>query len=259
MSKTLSDQERKTLGKNSGCTWHRKWIHVFDRAERDKGGTKVAYGCRTSGNTTTSRGEGKAFGQYNEQLKARVYFRRYVPRKFGCDCAIFARHMDLYAWAEWEILWVVCLESDLRASFGKLFLLFGKLFAFPTPSLVPQDYKAGQKLQLSSNIGDLKADRGRDPRFVPGMTRAERFWQHVMDVLMLRDLKKPLSIKDVPWTYFRLTRIFHGFTSWTSYAIQIAFPFLTLISICFVFAGAYCMFRLQGECEFESYKSSSEL
>lgn len=139
--------------------------------------------------------------------------------------------------------------SDSRFPFSLIF--FCRLFAFPTPTLVPPDYKPGQRLQMSHEIGEQMAIRGRNPRYRPATSRGERFRQHVKEVLTLQDLQKSLSIWDAPWRFYRATRVFQGFLSWTSYAIQVAFPILTLVSICLVYSDAYCTLHL-GNCTFQS-------
>lgn len=116
---------------------------------------------------------------------------------------------------------------------------------------MPQDYTPGRKLKLKPAIGDQNAIRGRDPRYEPGKTREERFIQHVKEVLTLEDFRKSLEAKDGRrGKWFSFTRAFHLFVSWTSYSIQIVFPLLTMLSLCFVHSSGYCWLHV-GTCNID--------
>lgn len=128
------------------------------------------------------------------------------------------------------------------------------IFLFPTPKLVPVNYRAGTKLKIDGPTGRQPViHKKRD--YAPGTTRRWRFIRHMCDVLSCRYCVNSYrsASEYVPWSYYA-TRTFHGILAWQSYFLQIVFPFLTLVAIVLVYyEDGYCKLHL-GDCVFETYE-----
>ena len=178
----------------------------------------------------------------NDSKSARHLLQVHKTDKFFSllsDAPIFQRHRRIRAWSQWQII----------------------LFLMPIPDIVPEDYIPGSKLMLTDKIGNISLKNIRKTPI--GLTRKQRFWKNVKDVLTFGTLKQVYGnlrlIKHKPKIFF-LTRILHALVLWVSYTIQLLFPILVLLSLIAVYmkvpgtegAYFYCWIH-RGECTFENF------
>lgn len=162
---------------------------------------------------------------FSDSRKPKVYF------SLASDCAMFERHCDLRAWKQWETL----------------------LFIFPTPDLVPDDYRAGKRLKIDEGLARREALRGSTAGegFASGLRESLRFRWHICEVLtctnLFRSIKAATKLRTVSMFF---SRVFHAMFSWVSYTMQLLFPFMTFLALVSVFTPAYCMVNLgmDGHC-----------
>ena len=124
-----------------------------------------------------------------------------------------------------------------------------RIFLFPTPSLVPQNYAPGSKLSLPDSMGSKHAIQ-KDRHFAPGTTTRQRFIQQMREVITCRFMTKIFHTADeVPARAFYFTRALHGFLNWQSFSLQIVFPIVTALGILLVwYDEGYCTLHL-GDCD----------
>ena len=168
-------------------------------------------------------------GDFTDGSKPKAYF----GISFGLDAAMFERHVDLRAWSQWEKL----------------------LFIYPIPTLVRPNYVPGTKIVLEDETGDLTTMLGDKGFQLPGKSKRERFILHVRDVLSCRYMRRNFNTAfEYNSRWYRFTRGVHAVFAWQSYAIQVAFPFITLLAVVLVYSDYYCVLHL-GECDVGSSES----
>lgn len=123
------------------------------------------------------------------------------------------------------------------------------LFAFPTPKVVPPDYVPGTKLKIPEDIAAY--NKIKESRlFAPGKTNRERFFRHTLDVITCRYTSRNFqSGSETNADWFRFTRFLHALATWTSYALQLSFPFFSIAAVLLVYSDYYCDLHL-GDCIF---------
>ena len=132
-------------------------------------------------------------------------------------------------------------------------ILLSRLFAFPTPRTVPQDYIPGTKLDVPDSISERNAIKKRRVQ-APGKTAREVFLRHAIDVLTCNHSYKNFqSGADRETRWFRFSRSLSAVAMWTSYFLQVIFPLFSIAAVLVVYTDWYCTLHL-GECIFaESY------
>ena len=163
--------------------------------------------------------------RYNiETSKPQVRFGGY----WGGDCPLFERHRPLRKWSHWEHV----------------------LFAFPTPSLVPDDYVASTRLDIMNPSAEKPAYTVTKRSCRPGQSKRVRFTSHVLEVLacghVFRGVRDFCNMTDRK-CHFLVSRIIHGLVVWISYVVQILFPLLASVALFVVFTNLYCVLHV-GEC-----------
>jgi len=83
--------------------------------------------------------------------------------------AVFQKHQNYRAWLQWEQL----------------------LFLFPVPTLVPDNFDAGSRLELNP---ELSGRRVIAMKARPTQSSSQKFWGKVADVLTLKETKRSFKI-----------------------------------------------------------------
>lgn len=130
-------------------------------------------------------------------------------------------------------------------------------FLFPTPTLVPDEYVEGTKIE-ADDMEVRTSELGRERKGSVGVSRGQRFRDSYFAALTCREFtgySYGPSNRLKTWAFF-ITRLFHAFFSWTSHVVQLLFPFLTLAFLVIVYLrdsngdDVYCYLH-RGICIFE--------